>query len=269
MKNTKLTSLALASLVAASSASAAVVYFENFNNSAGSNQQLSTVSGWSAFVNRGTDVGLDVTTTSTSVLVQNAAGSAQVGVDAGYTANGFVRIANAAGTVTQTLLFDNLTSNPLSQSTQTIDNVQFFMANNSVAIVTHVAVRIGGNWYGSNTGFTTNFATGSNLFDPASTDPVNTNDIALNFAFTNAASAWRDITFTPGSALSIAASTLAADLPTGDITGLGLFVVHNGGGSRALDGVVVNASPIPEPATFAALAGVGALGLAAMRRRRA
>jgi hypothetical protein len=51
------------------------------------------------------------------------------------------------------------------------------------------------------------------------------------------------------------------------------FILNKNGdnnGTLFIDNInITSAAPIPEPSTFAALAGVGVLGLAAMRRRRA
>lgn len=55
-------------------------------------------------------------------------------------------------------------------------------------------------------------------------------------------------------------------LPEGTVHGFGLFVDNRAGGNMRIDNYTITA--IPEPATYAALLGLGALGLIAWRRRR-
>src|SRR5205085_2109946 len=52
------------------------------------------------------------------------------------------------------------------------------------------------------------------------------------------------------------------------INDLGQIVGYGDMAGGATGAFLLTASPIPEPSTFAALAGLGALGLAAWRRRR-
>ncbi|MBC8041553.1 MAG: PEP-CTERM sorting domain-containing protein [Opitutaceae bacterium] len=112
------------------------------------------------------------------------------------------------------------------------------------------AVQIGGNWYVS-----------AAVAKPA-VNGTNWGVVSLDFQNTT----WSTLSFTGGSTLALGSST---SLPlTGDITGFGWYASTGAANSR-LDGFTINAfSAVPEPSTYAALAGASVLGFAACRRRR-
>lgn len=67
---------------------------------------------------------------------------------------------------------------------------------------------------------------------------------------------------------SIFAASSGTYTPTGDTHGLSIYSVDSGDAHFNISSMSINGSAIPEPSTYAALAGLGALGLAVIRRRR-
>lgn len=246
-----LTLLGGALAIGAAQPASASLYSESFPNG-GSNAAFSTV-GWNAHI--GASATAD--TGSSDSVVSNATGKTGVigyGAKTGLTTGAGLYWTTEIGTVAPT----------------SITSIQFFSNNASTADILRVAIRIDngtpGNsaddtWYATNTAFQRNSSTAG-----SSTNWVANGELET-FAFTSAAASWRDLTFVPGSSLSIATSARLSDLPAGNINAVGIFGSGSANGNIA--GVIRfdEFTVVPEPS------GVGAALLAAtgllIRRRRA
>ncbi|MCU0792534.1 MAG: PEP-CTERM sorting domain-containing protein [Opitutaceae bacterium] len=134
----------------------------------------------------------------------------------------------------------------VNRSAFNITSVSWEQRNDGPAL--GVAVRIGGAWYASST---VPGGGGGTAWSTASLDFANTTWSALNFAAT--------------SQLSVGATTT---LPSGNIDAFGLYAPEARGTTAArIDAFTIQATAVPEPASFAALAGMACLGAAALRRR--
>jgi hypothetical protein len=183
----------------------------------------------------------------------NAGASAQ-------TTNGFAPILTQNGgqdflIYTDEFAIDRTTSAPTSFT---------WYAGSYYAGDTHRAViRIGTTWYASNTPLAPvafGNASGGQGFGPAAQQLVS--------PFSDSASAWKTLNFTPGSPLTLGAD-LVAPLPGGPITAFGIFaeIADSAGPSDErtfLDTYEVNA--VPEPAAAAIFFGAASLALASRRR---
>jgi len=151
---------------------------------------------------------------------------------------------------------------PLNRSLTEISNISFYSRNASSTDLFRVVIGLdaGGTtqWYASNA--TYNNTTGGAGFGDSGQ--------LHTLAFTSAASSWRALTFTPGTGLSLAAGTLGADLPVGNLIAAGLFLSGAGGADHA--GTMrydnFNIDVVPEPSALAF--GVFGAGLLASRRKR-
>jgi hypothetical protein len=100
-----------------------------------------------------------------------------------------------------------------------LDSVTFKLNNAVNTDQVRVAIKIDNAWYATNQTYavTTSGYTGSN-WTTAETKTLNFSPTAAN---------WRDLTFTPGSVLSLATSTRSTDLPSGELTGIGIYTGAN------------------------------------------
>ena len=123
-----------------------------------------------------------------------------------------------------------------------------------------VIVQIGGNWYASTSPVTpVNPVSSGGSFGATATKSTLT--------FSTAAANWDTLNFTAGSDLTLG-SVLSSPLPSGSITGFGLYVqiANHGGGERSyFDTFEVDSVPEPAAAGFLCVGGLAAL---ARRRRR-
>ncbi len=132
-----------------------------------------------------------------------------------------------------------------------LESISFRSNHDNTSAAVRVAAQIDGNWYATVDTFS--MSAGGNAYNWTETAELDT------FLWTNDASAWRTLNFTPGSTLGLG-STLTSDL-AGDVTQLGLYFT---GGALRIDDFTVNA--VPEPGTCSLV--LGALLLLAYSRRR-
>jgi len=131
--------------------------------------------------------------------------------------------------------------------------------NASTNIAYRVAIQIGGSWYASSQSFANTTAVGS-------VANFATQSEAKSFAFSNLAASWLALDFTLGSELELG-SALSSNLPTGNITGFGIYMASSSGATARMDTFTITA--VPEPTTSAMLL-LGAAGsLLISRKRRA
>jgi hypothetical protein len=136
-------------------------------------------------------------------------------------------------------------------STDLVSSISFQTRNDSSANIQRVAIRIDTTWYVSSTTFSS---------------PTSTAWQQHTLTFTTDASAWLSLDFVPGSSLNTGV-VLTSDLPSGNLTAIGLFNPTHTNTYR-FDDVTLTTLAIPEPSTFAALGGAAALVCAVFLRRR-
>ncbi len=143
------------------------------------------------------------------------------------------------------------TTEPGSVSTLLLESISFKVKNNIAEDFVRIAVRIGSDW------FATDEAYG-----------VTSSSFTLReFEWTTAAAAWRDLTFEPGTALSVASSARTSDLPSGSVDAFGLFIDPNATNAVRFDDFTISAT-VPEPSTLTLLLGLGGLFAMVAARRR-
>jgi hypothetical protein len=247
---------ALAVGTALSHAQPVLVYSENFGTPGNTDVAITTV-GWTMHYGSG--------------LLGEVANTSVVGTTNGGNADPANVNAGASGTTSKRTFINGGASagfdllfwteeHTIDRSLFSPTSVVFEMANSDAAASARVAVRIGTSWFASDAVFST----------PASGSGTWT---SRTFTWSNDASAWRALTFdgtfsANGTGLSIGASTLGPSLPAvGNITAFGLYYDSQIGNMRT-SLYQINATPIPEPSSFAALAALGCLAFATTRRRR-
>lgn len=264
--------LAFGALALASTASlnAAIIYQETFDATV-NNTSLASV-GWAAHSTAGevrtgntTSMGLSnlvgrdgTANPQTTGFAYTFAGNAGTSSDGAAGTNNFTAGTNPG------LIWTN--EYTVDRSTQSLDSISFHMYNSSTTATARIVVQIGAQWYATDTQFSTTVSGGASGFAA--------NAVLQTFAFTTAASSWRLLNFdapptTDGTALSVSSSTLASDLPSGNITAFGLFFDPTTGsnGSR-FDTFTLSATPIPEPAGWSVALGGVVLACVAGRRCR-
>ena len=148
---------------------------------------------------------------------------------------------------------------PINRSVTEIASLSLASNNSNTAGSFRFAIRIdvGGTptWYATD-------ATYSQI-DGGIFNNFPTNGEIKTFTFTTEATAWRELTFTSGSTLSLSGTTLDDPLPMGNLTAAG-FYKNAATSTMRLDNFEI--AVIPEPSTYALVAGVLAL-LVCLRRR--
>ncbi len=197
-------------------AQADMIYTENFGTSP-SKASLASV-GWGAW-NGSTAVDCG-TTAGEPMYIYFAAG----GSDGPYFTAGASGSPIGIATTTE----------PGTIDTSLLESIVFRPRNKLAVSKLRVAVKVEGDWYASNDEFGTANA--------AAWGPTTT------FTWTNAASEWLDLDFTPGSTLSLG-SGAGADL-SGSVTEFGFYVdsdVANADYIMRVDNFTINATAVPEP----------------------
>ncbi len=143
------------------------------------------------------------------------------------------------------------TAEPGSVSTNILESISFRDRNANSSDTIRIVAKIGVNWYATDQAFTS---------DNSWTSPAQT------FNWTNSASAWRNLTFTPGTVLSLGADTISSDL-SGNVTEFGMYTVNDGGHMR-IDDFTINVIPEPGSVVLIAAGLITLLGWMGLRRRR-
>ena len=211
MKSTVIFGVLASALVTTSIARAGVIYTEDFGTETG---PLSLASvGWGAW--SGT-AATDVSSTAWNpVYLPNA-----VGVTGRY-----VYVGSVPSLVT--------TTEPGSVATTALESVSFVARCDNTSATMRVVAQIEDDWYATSTAFNDNDGTGD--WAEAAT---------LTFTWTNAASAWQQLNFDPGSGLSLG-SAVSSDL-SGSVTAFGVFFGDSS--ASRIDNFTVSA--VPEPGTL-------------------
>ena len=156
-----------------------------------------------------------------------------------------------------------MTSNTLGLATVTpsesvaigdLQSVSWVANYNKIESSTRVVVKIGTEWYATDQDFS--------MWQDSNYDQWDEKAETLSFTWTNAKSAWRSLTFDPGTELALATETIDSDL-SGNVTSFGLLI-HRTDHVR-IDNFTITA--VPEPTTCGLVATVG-LCLAVVGWRR-
>lgn len=246
------------------------IYRETFGNSTGANQSVSTVN-WQVHTASGAATvvpagGLPVFSVTSGISNPNNAVDLNAGTNANASStNGFL-FMNRSSTLRSSAVMLWTDEYVVDRSAGEVHSISFRQGNSTAATTSQVAIRIGASaWFVSDQIFSTAAMAATDTFETET------------FNFSTAGSAWRSLSFASGTSgtqgISVGATTLATALPTGNITAFGIYSAAMGtnnalGTSHSLRIDTFTISAIPEPSSYAALAGLGMLGFAATRRRR-
>jgi hypothetical protein len=253
--------VALGSLLLASSANAAVtIYAQGFSNNSGSNQEYSDYE-W--FQN-------SVRSTGSNFVIYDGAQVLGTTQDSKSTINnvnavtphgdnesiGIMFISPQQGTnAGRTFSWTN--DSDIQVDVTTLDSVSFDVSRNTSTAGNgfRIAVQISDQWYVT-----------SSLNQPVQATGVQFDGSADSFTFdwTNLSTAWNTISFVEGTSINTTLGTVASDL-TGTVQSIGLYTQTTGNFGLFIDNYTVTA--VPEPSTYAMLAGLLALGVVMLRRR--
>ncbi|MDY0167705.1 MAG: PEP-CTERM sorting domain-containing protein [Thermoguttaceae bacterium] len=141
-----------------------------------------------------------------------------------------------------------------------ITSISFYSRDNSADDTYRIAIRIGETepeweWFASETTFS-HAGGGSGMV----------NAIRHVLPFSTDAAQWRDLTFTPGTELSLATTSRTDALPAGKVTALGLYMEMDGARTMRFDTYEVR---VPEPGTLLLLAfgGLATMGMFGRRKK--
>jgi hypothetical protein len=264
-----------------------VIYQETFSQTAGAANTNFDFVGWAGYWSataQSTDQGN--TTNASGATVYNNFG---VGSSVGRPSGGTVTNVNAGASVGNTNGFPfssgflSVSNNILSYTTEytvnqsvwNVGSISFYSGNSSNNPNSflngnipgyRIAIQMDGNWYASATNLVQN-----NVIANAAAFASSGQQLVFNWS--NAASAWRNLTFVPGTTLALGGA-VGSDLPADPITAFGLYsdpvLDTNGVGgvaTRRWDTYTISATAIPEPSSVAlVLIGLGAL--VGLRRSR-
>lgn len=212
-------------------AAAEVIYSEDFTNTSPPANQAVSAAGWSAYS------GAEAKDLSAVVPL---AGANHVGLS----------FANGTGNpATPGYLFsgvipnaDNIFAAFETFSAVQLESLTWKMGNTDSSTIVRVLVQQNGRWYASDSAFSTAEFPNAALFQASPETKT--------FVFSKSAAHWRPFTITPGVAMSLGGSPLAADLTSNRITGLGFYISHRATPTSAatrLDDLVAYGSRLPSP----------------------
>jgi hypothetical protein len=244
------------------------IYRQVFGNSGTGNSNLTTVGwsgNWGSTATDSSNPSLNNFGVSSALGKPNNLDNINAGGPSLSTANGLVFTSGAGASLTNWIAYT--TGYPVNTTLTPIQDISFYAgssANGAFGIPGfRIAVQIGGNWYASTQVLSNSVAVSS----AANFNLVSGGAQKVNFNWTTAASAWDDLTFTPGTTL-VLGSTLTSPLPGDPVTGFGLYSDQEPGGgnaTRRFDTFQIDT--VPEPGSVAlVLFGVGAL--MSLRRSR-
>lgn len=234
-----------------------VQYSQLFTNSnpATGNKRASSV-GWNFYVGAGaTDMSnIDPTTSN---------------VDTGGISLG----ASNPGTDSAGVLFASpaASANQIFAATATFatafnaDTFNWRQGNGSTTASVYLMIQQGGNWYASTAGYQNSTAYTGGTFSSAGL----TADTGKSLVFSTSAANWHLVTLNPGSQLSYSLTALTQDLASSAITGVGFYIQSTTFNQNIrIDTLnITGTAAIPEPSSYAVVAGLAVLGLVAGRRR--
>lgn len=232
----------------------AVVYEQYFTNTSTplANQPVS-YSGWSSYVTTATQSALNISNTTTTTPwtgISSALGNPN-------SSNGYLALVNYATTASMSSVTTGLSLNLAGATTVT------WNMNSNVAMGVRFLVQIGSDWYASDSLIATPAAAVNTTFSDIGTTAQ------VSFAFNSLKTTWRNFTLVDGGltgtgAMSLGGTTLASDLDTSLVTGIGFY--QTGGGVTRIDSLVI--STVPEPASWALLVLSISFGAALNRARQ-
>jgi hypothetical protein len=219
------------------------------------NAGFDNVAGISSQTGRVTDLG-NVNAGNTTNATINSGGQTSTGFF-------FINANLVNGSANPTLAWTN-EAGPIAVSN--VGKFSFDIGNVSTTQNVRVAIQVGSAWYVSSTAITSPAVSGAGLFASLAQP--------RELTFSTAAGSWNTITFqqagtnplTSAGTGSLSLGALATTDLAGDINAFGLYV-ESGADNVRFDTFTIT-SAIPEPSAYAVLAGLGALGLAVLRRRR-
>lgn len=245
-------SLVLVGVALIGRSSQAALYTENFTNSSGGNQAISTV-GWSGYYT--------ATATNISTIVTGT-GADTWGLSNTYgnpIANGQGYLFTLNGSYSQQIFAAvDSTFTPIDM---TGTMITWNMGNTSNVPKIYVLIEVGTSWYASTTSYSTPANYSAGTFNSA------TSGVTYNLNFTTNKSAWRNFTLTENTSMALG-SALTSDLTSSTISSIGFFIDYTGVGGTGSAVRIDTLQIIPEPATtWLLLLGVGAMAGARMRVR--
>lgn len=228
---------------AAPVASSTLVYEQRFVNLTGANAEFTTLGAdsWSAYGNMQPSA-INLNSPFGTVLGGYSGG---IGGELSFDDQDKGFLFLYGGNPEAILAMSNTT---IDRDSQEIVEIGFYLRDhsNGFRYTVHPAVQVGGQWYAN-----------AESFSPPTPAPAATAYTPRTFTWTT--SNWIRITFDSANPATLAlGADPAADLPDGDVTNFGFFILHPGGGSAIIDEVTVSvaAGPASPQAVYAAVAPV-------------
>ncbi len=230
-----------------------MIYSATYSNTTGSNQSVSSLgAGWASYYG---SAGTVTTTANWAALLTSASGTGDLSL-------GYARMNMGTYNAT-TSTTDRFSIVQTGLSLDLGNGATISWDATAQVIYTRVQVLIqlnNSDWYVSNTVFQ---PTNQGLNWNNSTPSI----YRESLTFSTAAAGWSAFSLVGGNSMAIG-STLASDLPSSTVTGIGLYAYNTntaGGTALFLDTLTVS---VPEPATTALFVMAGCILLAAFRVKR-